>query len=70
MPDHPAQPVQPEHRELLRQALADAVHYRDPPLRCVTCQIQGGLCAQCSAGLSLARAYLALSRQLGLTEHR
>ena len=27
-----------EHREVLRQALADTVYYRDPPLMCPACQ--------------------------------
>lgn len=27
----------PEQREVLRQALADAVYYRDPPVSCPAC---------------------------------
>jgi hypothetical protein len=53
-------------RAILTQALADAVHYRDPPLRCPDCETLGRLCRQCIAGLCQARAYLALSRQLGI----
>jgi hypothetical protein len=49
---------------LLQQALSDAVSYRDPPLQCPECETLAGLCGQCAAGLSQARAYLALSREL------
>jgi hypothetical protein len=56
----------PEQRELLRQALADAVHYRDPPVRCPACSMPDLLCEECADGLNRARAYLALSRVLGL----
>jgi O-succinylbenzoate synthase len=54
----------PAQHELLRQALADAIMYRDPPLCCPDCDTLGQLCGQCAAGLSKARAYLALSRDL------
>ena len=54
----------PEQREVLRQALADAVSYRDPPLHCPDCETPDRLCSQCATGLSQARAYLALSREL------
>jgi hypothetical protein len=66
MSDCLAPPVPPEQREVLRQALADAVYYRDPPLNCPDCGVDGGLCAGCSAGLARARAYLALGRDLGV----
>jgi hypothetical protein len=56
----------PEQREVLRQALADAVYYRDPPVRCPACPAPDRLCEQCADGLARARAYLALSRALGL----
>jgi len=55
-----------EGRELLRQALADAVYYRDPPVHCQACEMLGRLCDQCAAGLDRARAYLALGRELGI----
>jgi hypothetical protein len=55
------------HRELLRQALADAVYYRDPPLVCLACEALDGLCDPCAAGLARARAYLDLSRDLGIS---
>ena len=65
--DQLAPPAAPEQREVLRQALADAVYYRDPPVQCTACAAQvGGLCAGCAAGLTRARAYLALGRDLGL----
>jgi len=50
--------------EVLQRALADAVFYRDPPLSCPDCQTPDRLCGECAAGLSEARAYLALSREL------
>lgn len=56
----------PEQREVLRQALADAVYYRDPPARCPTCPSPDVLCAECAAGLVRARSYLALGQALGL----
>ena len=61
-----APPVPPDQRELLRQALADAVYYRDPPVQCRACETLGKLCDECAAGLARARAYLALSRELGM----
>ena len=56
----------PERREVLRQALADAVYYRDPPVSCPACPTPDRLCEECADGLARARAYLALSRALGL----
>jgi hypothetical protein len=61
-----APPVAPEQREVLRQALADAVSYRDPPVQCSACEALDGLCKQCAAGLAQARTYLALARSLGM----
>jgi hypothetical protein len=56
----------PGQRDVLRQALADAVYYQDPPQQCAACEGGGGLCADCAARLARARAYLALGRDLGL----
>ena len=56
----------PEQREVLRQALADAVYYRDPPVSCPACPTPDQLCEECANGLARARAYLALGRALGL----
>jgi hypothetical protein len=56
----------PAQREILRQALADAVYYRDPPLHCTACPTPERLCDQCAGGYERARAYLALSYELGL----
>jgi hypothetical protein len=56
----------PERREVLRQALADAVYYRDPPVSCPACPTPDRLCEECADGLARARGYLALSRVLGL----
>jgi hypothetical protein len=58
--------VAPAQREVLRQALADAVYYRDPPLYCAACPSPDRLCDQCASGHERARAYLALSYELGL----
>lgn len=55
-----------EQREVLRQALADAVYYRDPPVSCSACPGPDQLCEECEDGLARARAYLTLSRALGL----
>jgi hypothetical protein len=55
-----------EQRELLAQALADAVFYRDPPVDCPACATADTLCAQCAAGLARARAYLTLGSDLGI----
>jgi hypothetical protein len=55
-----------EQREVLSQALSDAVYYRDPPLTCPACQAADRLCDECAAGLARARAYLALSQAFGL----
>jgi len=57
----------PRQIEVLQRALADAVFYRDPPLHCADCEMLGRLCGQCAAGLSQARAYLALSRELRIS---
>lgn len=62
----PAPLVPPEQREVLLQALADAVYYRDPPARCAACEALGELCEECAAGLARARSYLALGRALGM----
>jgi len=56
----------PHQRETLRQALADAVYYRDPPLQCAACTSPDRLCDKCKAGHERALAYLALSQELGL----
>jgi hypothetical protein len=66
MADRLVLPVAPQQREVLRQALADAVYYRDPPLRCPACEALDDLCAECAAGLTRARSYLALGRELGV----
>jgi hypothetical protein len=58
----------PEQHEVLAQALADAVRYRDPPVHCRACEAKDALCDECAAGLARARAYLALSRTLGVQE--
>jgi len=54
-----------EQRQVLRQALADAVFYRDPPVNCDGCENPDELCPDCADGLARARSYLALGRVLG-----
>jgi hypothetical protein len=56
----------PAQREILRQALADAIYYRDPPLHCPTCPSPDRLCGQCASEHQRALTYLALSYELGL----
>jgi hypothetical protein len=56
----------PAQREILRQALVDAVYYRDPPLYCSACPSPERLCDQCANEHERARAYRALSHELGL----
>jgi hypothetical protein len=53
-------------REILRQALADAIYYRDPPLHCAACPSPDRLCDQCASGHERARTYLTPSYELGL----
>jgi hypothetical protein len=60
-----------EKRDLLAQALADAVFYRDPPANCTACEAQETqssreLCTPCEESLARAMAYLELGRELGL----
>jgi hypothetical protein len=50
MSDRLASLVSSAQRELLRQALADAVYYRDPPVECSACEVRDGLCEQCAVG--------------------
>ena len=60
--------LQPAQREVLAQALADAVRYRDPPVYCPACEGLDGLCDRCAATLARARTYLALARVLGVPD--
>jgi hypothetical protein len=66
MPNRPALMIPAEQRALLRDALTDAVSYRDPPVQCAACEVLDGLCSECAAGLARARAYLDLGRELGI----
>lgn len=58
--------LRPEQREVLAQALADAIYYRDPPVHCPICATPDVLCDQCTAGLARARSYLNLGSELGV----
>jgi hypothetical protein len=66
MSDPLALQVSSAQREVLRQALADAVYYCDPPVQCTACELRDGLCDHCAAELARARSYLALGRDLGV----
>jgi hypothetical protein len=54
-------------REVLGQALADAIEHRTPEGFCAECEVRPeGLCNDCAADLDLTDAYIALSRELGI----
>ena len=61
--------LSPGQRDLLAQALADAVLYRDPPVDCQACaelNDETKLCDHCAATFALAGSYLDLGRDLGM----
>jgi hypothetical protein len=71
MPDLLTLLISTEQRDLLKQALADAVYYRDPPVNCASCpdpanpyETPGDLCEECAARFFRANAYLDLGREL------
>lgn len=54
-------------REVLAQALTDAIAFRDPVGGCDECERRAsGLCDDHAADLDLTDAYLALAQELGL----
>jgi hypothetical protein len=56
-----------EQREILRQAIDDAIYYRDPPQKCVACESSGAaLCGECAETLAIGLKYLQTARELGL----
>ena len=57
-----------EQREILRQALDDAVHYRDPPQECLACKAARDLCSGCAETLAIGLRYLQTARELGLDD--
>jgi hypothetical protein len=58
-------------REVLGQALADAITYRDPAGFCPGCEAHpAGLCDDHAADLDLTDAYMALPRELGIEVDR
>jgi hypothetical protein len=62
-----AESLSAEHREILAQALADAIQFRDASGFCPHCEAHpAGLCDDHAADLDLADAYLALARELGI----
>jgi hypothetical protein len=62
---HPA--AEEGQREVLAQALADAVTYRDPDGHCLDCvEHPAGMCDEHAADLDLTDAYLALGKELGI----
>ena len=58
--------LRPDQREVLAQALSDAVYYRDPPVHCSACETPDALCDQCAAGFARALSYLTLGSELGV----
>ena len=57
--------------EVLAQALADAITFRDPAGFCPRCEATpAALCDDHSADLHLTDAYLALARELGIKVDR
>jgi hypothetical protein len=58
-------------REVLGQALADAIAYHDPVGPCDECEHRAsGLCDDHAADLDLTDAYLYLTRELGIEVER
>jgi hypothetical protein len=65
--DEPGPLEQLGQRGILRQALTDAIAYRDPSGICPDCDVHpAGLCSDHAEDLDKTDAYLALARQLGL----
>ena len=62
-----AQGLDDGQREVLGQALADAIACRTPDSFCTCCEDHpAGLCDDHAADLDLTDAYLALGRELGI----
>jgi len=62
--------VSDEQFELLQNALADAVYYRDPPVNCEACEAlndETKLCEECAERLARNREYLNLGTEMGMT---
>ncbi len=55
-----------EQREILTRAIDDAINYRDPPQKCVACELSGDLCGGCAETLAIGLKYLQTARELGL----
>jgi len=61
----------PDRRQVLGQALADAIEHRTPQGFCPDCDAHpAGLCADHAADLDKTDAYLALARDLGIEVER
>jgi hypothetical protein len=58
-----------EQREILRQAIDDAIYYRDPPQKCVACESSGDLCGGCAETLAIGLKYLQIARELELGDN-
>jgi hypothetical protein len=68
---HTTPPLDDGQREVLAQALGDAIEYRTPEGFCADCEMRPeGLCNDHAADLDLTDAYIALSRELGLEIER
>lgn len=57
-----------EQREILRQAIDDAIYYRDPPQKCEGCDSSRELCGECAETLAIGLKYLQTARELGLSD--
>jgi hypothetical protein len=67
----PGRGLSPAGLDTLRQALADAIQYRDPSGACADCEVHpAGLCEDHGADLDRTDTYLALARQLGIEADR
>ena len=54
-----------QQREVLRQALDDAILYRDPPQDCPACEAAANLCSPCAETLAISLTYLRTAKELG-----
>jgi hypothetical protein len=62
--------VNSQQREVLRQALDDAIYYRDPPQECRACEAAANLCSQCAETLAISLTYVRTAEELGLDGDR
>ena len=69
--DGQADALTPDQRDVLAQALADAIEYRTPGADCADCdEHPAGLCPDHADDLNRSDAYLAVASQLGIEVDR